>query len=167
VFAFVRWHAIAAAGLVRAQEELRAMDSFETDLAAAYAAWIDSRGRRPDLFFDLYADDVELHSVLSVSLAAYIRGPFIGRREALNYFVAIAESWEMVEMRTEGIARGPDTVIWHGQSHWRNRKTLRAIAGPKVDIWTVRDGKAVRMLELYDTYGFAWATGLLDPPPVL
>lgn len=143
------------------------MDVFETDLAAAYAAWIESRGRRPDLFFGLYAEDVELHSVLSASLGAHIRGPFIGRREALNHFVAIAESWEMVEMRTDGFTRGQDTVIWHGQSHWRNLKTLRSVSGPKADIWTLRDGKAVRLVEIYDSFGFAWATGLLDPPPVV
>ena len=33
---------------------------------------------------------------------------------------------------------------------------------PKVDIWTFRDGRAVRMFEMYDTLAFARAAGLLQ-----
>lgn len=141
------------------------MEAFQQKLAAAYAAWIDSRGRQPEGFLNLYAEDIELHSVLESSLPAHDAGPFVGRRAALGYFVAIAERWDMVELTTHGFATGADTVIWHGHSVWRNRRTLRTVAGPKADIWTVRDGEAVRMLEIYDSYGFARAIGLIDPVP--
>lgn len=141
------------------------VDEFEVKLAAAYAAWTTSRGRQPAAFYDLYADDIELHSVLEGSLSQHDAGPFIGKAAALGYFIAIAERWEMLELRTDGFARGADTVIWHGHSAWRNMKTLRVVAGPKADIWTVRGGRAVRLLEIYDSYGFARAIGLVDPPP--
>jgi len=37
------------------------MDEFEARLAAAYQAWHESRGRTPDRFFALYADNVHRH----------------------------------------------------------------------------------------------------------
>lgn len=143
------------------------MEAFKQKLIAAYAAWIDSKGRQPEGFLDLYAEDIEIHSVIGNSLPAHDAGPFVGRRAALGYFVAIAERWEMVELTTHGFATNEDTIVWYGHSAWKNRRTLRTVAGPKADIWTVRGDEAVRMLEIYDSYGFARAIGLVDPPPAV
>ena len=66
------------------------MEDFEARLAAAYQAWHESRGRTPDRFFSLYADDIELHSILEASLSDTMRGPFIGKHAAIAYFAAIA-----------------------------------------------------------------------------
>ena len=143
------------------------MDDFETRLAAAYDAWHASRGRTPERFFELYAEDIELRSILeaSVCIEQPMRGPFFGKPAALEYFTAIAEAWEMLEASTETmIARG-DRVVWVGRAAWRNLRTLHTVSGPKVDVWTVRDGLAVKFLELYDSYGTARALGLIAPPP--
>lgn len=140
------------------------MEEFEARLAAAYRAWHDSRGRTPEAFFALYAEDIELHSILEASLMDQMRGPFIGKHAALEYFTAIAESWEMVEARTEAFVARDDKVVWVGHATWRNLKTLRIVDGPKVDVWTVRDGLAVHFLEMFDSYGTARALGVVDPP---
>src|SRR5688572_24533037 len=66
--------------------EANLMDEFEARLAAAYAAWHESRGRTPDRFFSLYADDIELHSILEASLNDAMRGPFVGKDAAIAYF---------------------------------------------------------------------------------
>ncbi|HYD24367.1 MAG TPA: nuclear transport factor 2 family protein [Croceibacterium sp.] len=141
------------------------MEQFEARLAAAYDAWHASRGRTPDRFFALYADDIELHSVLEASsIDEEMRGPFIGKAAALAYFTAIAEAWEMVDARTDAFVARDDKVVWIGWAAWRNLKTLRVVQGPKIDVWTVRDGLAVDFLEVYDSYGTARALGLVDPP---
>lgn len=140
------------------------MEEFEARLAAAYEAWHASRGRTPDRFFALYADEIELHSILEASLMDEMRGPFIGKPAALVYFTAIAEAWEMVEARTEAIVARGDKVVWIGHAVWRNLKTLRVVDGPKIDAWTVKDGLAVHFLELFDSYGTARALGIVDPP---
>jgi ketosteroid isomerase-like protein len=145
------------------QEASTGMEEFEARLAAAYDAWHASRGRTPDRFFDLYADDIELHSILEACLFDDVmRGPFIGKDAALAYFTAIAEAWEMIEASTDRIVARGDTVVWIGRVAWRNLKTLRTVAGPKVDVWTVRDGLAVNFFELYDSYGTARALGLVQ-----
>ena len=141
------------------------MEEFEARLAAAYDAWHASRGRAPEVFFALYDEDIELHSVLEASqIDEQMRGPFIGKGSALAYFTAIAEAWEMVAGRTERFITRGDTVVWVGHAIWRNLKTLRVVDGPKVDVWTVRDGLAVNYLEMFDSYGVARALGVVDPP---
>ena len=140
------------------------MEEFEARLAAAYQAWHASRGRTPEQFFELYDDDIELHSILEASLMDdEMRGPFIGKAAALAYFAAIAEQWEMLSARTEALVARDDRVVWIGHAVWRNLKTLRTVDGPKVDVWTVRDGMAVNFLELFDSYGTARALGLVHP----
>ena len=49
---------------------------------------------------------------------------------------------------------------WHAS----RGRTLRTVDGPKVDVWTVRDGLAVNYLEMFDSYGTARALGVVDPP---
>ena len=143
------------------------MEQFEPRLVAAYEAWHQTRGRSPDRFFALYADDIELHSILEASLLDDMRGPFLGKPAAIAYFAAIAEQWEMVDASTDGfIARG-DRIVWVGRAAWRNLKTLRVVSGPKVDVWTVRDGLAVHFLEMFDSFGCARALGIVDPPEEL
>ncbi len=141
------------------------MEEFEARLAAAYQAWHESRGRTPDRFFALYADDIELHSILEASLFDEMRGPFVGKPAAIAYFAAIAEQWEMVSARLDDLIAGGDKIVATGHATWRNLKTLRMVSGPKVDVWTVRDGLAVHFLEMFDSYGCARALGLVDPPP--
>jgi ketosteroid isomerase-like protein len=63
--------------------------------------------------------------------------------------------------RTEQVVEQGDTVVWIGRCSWRNRHTGLVATTPKVDIWTFRDGRAVRMFELFDTLAFARAAGLL------
>ena len=143
---------------------VRNMEDFEARLAAAYHAWHASRGRAPEHFFALYADDVELHSILEASLMDEMRGPFVGKGAALAYFTAIAEAWEMIAARTDSIVARGDQVVVVGHATWRNLRTLRTVDGPKVDVWTVRDGLAVNYLEMFDSYGTARALGVVDPP---
>ena len=138
------------------------MEEFEARLAAAYEAWHVSRGRTPERFFELYADDIELRSILEASVyGEHLGGPFIGKSAALAYFTAIAEAWEMIEATTEAIIARDDKVVWVGRASWRNLKSLQTVSGPKVDVWTVRNGRAVDYLEVFDSYGTARALGMV------
>jgi ketosteroid isomerase-like protein len=140
------------------------MNDFERRLVAAYGEWHASRGRTPERFFALYAEDIELHSVLDAALAERTGGPFVGKPAAIAYFAMIAEQWNMIEASLDTVVAREDTLVCIGRAEWRNLQTLRTIAGPKVDVWTVQDGMAVRYLEMFDSYGYARATGFLDPP---
>ena len=140
------------------------MEEFEARLAAAYRAWHASRGRTPEHFFALYGEDIELHSILEASLTSETGGPFIGKGAAIGYFTAIAEAWEMITARVDAFVARDDKIVAIGHATWRNLRTLRLVEGPKVDVWTVRDGQAVHFLEMFDTYAAARALGVVDPP---
>ena len=140
------------------------MEEFEARLAAAYQAWHASRGRAPEAFFALYDDAIELHSILEASLMDAMRGPFVGKGAALAYFTAIAEAWEMIAASADAFVAQGDMIVVIGRATWRNLRTLRVVDGPKIDVWTVRDGRAVHYLEMFDSYGTARALGVVDPP---
>ena len=140
------------------------MEEFEARLTAAYQAWHASRGRAPEAFFALYDDAIELHSILEASLMDAMRGPFVGKGAALAYFTAIAEAWEMIAASADAFVAQGDKIVVIGRATWRNLRTLRVVDGPKIDVWTVRDGRAVHYLEMFDSYGTARALGVVDPP---
>ncbi len=140
------------------------IDDFRQRLAAAYDGWSASRGTTPAAFLELMDDGIEFQSVLERAFPCdRLSGPFTGKPAVIGYWAALAESWELVSSRTEAIAAEGDRVVWIGRVRWRHRRSLRDLVGPKVDVWTVWQSRAIRYLEMFDSAGYAWATGFGDP----
>jgi len=130
-------------------------------LAEAYRAWRDTRGMTPDLFLDLMAEGIEMRSVLEPALPSDLAAHRRSQGEAREYFAVLLRDWEMIDFPQERIVAEGDTVVWIGRCAWRHRQTGQEIDTPKVDIWTFRDGRAVRILEMFDSLGFARTAELL------
>lgn len=94
-----------------------------------------------------------------------LSGPFIGKSAVIGYWTAIAESWEMLSSRTEAIVGEGDRLVWIGRVRWRHRRTLRELGTPKIDVWTLWQGRAIRYFKMIDSASYAHAIGLLDPAP--
>ena len=149
------------------QNGSRVNTQFRQRLAAAYDAWGASCGTTPAAFFELMDEGIEFHSILERAFPCdRLSGPFNGKAAVIGYWAAIAESWELVSSRTEAILGEEDRVVWIGRVRWRHRRTLREMTTPKVDIWTVWQGRAIRYFEMFDSASYARAIGLTDPPPV-
>jgi ketosteroid isomerase-like protein len=143
-------------------------DEFRDRLEAAYQAWNTTKATNPAQFFELMDEAIEFHSILENELPRDpLSGPFIGKSAVIGYWTAIAESWEMVSSQADRIVTEGDTIVWVGRMHWRHRRTLRELASPKIDVWTVWNGKAIRYIEMFDSLGYARAAGLIDPPPAI
>lgn len=140
----------------------RAVPSSPADrLRHAYAQWHETRGASGQLFIDLMADDIEMHSVLDPETAPDpLARPRRGKAEALEYLEVLARDWEMIGYPTHRIVADGDTVVWIGRCQWRHRATGNMIDTPKVDIWSFRNGQAVSFLEMFDSLGFALTSGL-------
>lgn len=137
-------------------------EHFRRRLAAAYDDWSASGGTTPAGFFDLMDPAIEFHSVLEREFPCDpVSGPFIGKAAVIGYWTAIAESWEMLASRAEALIGEADRVVWIGRVHWRHRRTLRELETPKIDVWTVWQGRAIRYFEMIDSASYARATGLL------
>lgn len=128
---------------------------------AAYERWQDNLGRDPEPFFALMGEDFEMASVLDPPDLHELAADHRGADRVRDYFAALDADWEMIDFPTEQVVEQGDTVVWIGRCTWRNRHTGSVVATPKVDIWTFRDGRAVRMFEIYDTLGFARGAGML------
>jgi ketosteroid isomerase-like protein len=128
---------------------------------AAYAHWEASEGRDPEPFFAFVAEDFTMASVLDPPDLHELARDHYGLDRVRDYFAALEADWEMVEFPTEQVVEQGGTVVWIGRCTWRHRHTGLLATTPKVDIWTFRDGRAVRMFEMFDTLAFVRAAGML------
>ena len=128
---------------------------------AAYEHWEQSLGSDPEPFFALAADDIAMSSVLEPPELHELACDHCGRDRLRDYFAALDAEWEMVDFPTEKVVEQGDTVVWIGRCTWRNRRTDRVETSPKIDVWTFRDGRAVRLLEMFDTLAFVRGAGML------
>ena len=130
-------------------------------IRAVYEHWERSRGSDPEPFFALVADDFTMASVLDPPDLHELACDHCGPDRVRDYFAALDADWEMIDFPTEQVVEQGDTVVWIGRCTWRNRHTGSVATTPKVDIWTFRDGRAVRMFEMFDTLAFVRAAGML------
>ena len=129
---------------------------------AAYEHWEESLGSDPEPFFALVAEDFTMASVLDPPDLHELAKDHYGLDRVRDYFAALHADWEMIDFPTEHVVEQDDTVVWIGRCTWRHRHTGRLATTPKVDIWTFRDGRAVRMFEMFDTLAFVRGAGLLQ-----
>ena len=131
------------------------------ELKDAYANWRETKGGNLDQVLGLFDDQIEMHSVLEPNVQHELARVQRSREDAKNYFKALLDDWEMIDFPQEKIVADGDTVVWIGRCTWRHRHTGLLATTPKVDIWTFRDGRAVRMFEMFDTLAFVRGAGLL------
>ncbi|MDF7777747.1 nuclear transport factor 2 family protein [Sphingomonas sp. AOB5] len=121
----------------------------------AYARWAESKGASADLFLDLMADDIVCSSALSPHEDHPLAKARTGKEFARDYLESLPLNLDMIDYPTDEIVDGGDTVVWIGRCSWRERATGKETSTVKVDVWRFRDGKAVSVLEMFDTLGFA------------
>ena len=109
----------------------------------------------------LFDDQIEMHSVLEPNVQHELARVQRSREDTKNYFRELLDNWEMVDFPTEKIVADGDTVVWIGRCHWRNKHDGKELNTPKIDVWTFRNGKAVRFFEMFDSLGFARAASLI------
>jgi len=127
----------------------------------AYARWDESKGADADGFLDLLADDVVMRTALDPPELHPLAQDRVGIEHARDYLVSLALNLQMIAFPTEEVVAQGDTVVWIGSCHWRDAKSGKEANTPKVDIWHFRNGKAVSVMEMFDTLGFARLNGLV------
>jgi ketosteroid isomerase-like protein len=131
------------------------------ELADAYRKWRETKGANVDQVLGLMADEIEMRSILEPNVPHELARTHRSREDAKAYFQSLFDDWEMIDFPQEKIVADGDTVVWIGRCSWRNRHDGKKIDTPKVDVWTFRNGKAIRFFEMFDSLGFARVTGLI------
>lgn len=130
-------------------------------LKSAYENWRRTKGGNLDEVLNLFDDRIEMHSVLEPGVKHELARVQTSREDTKAYFRELLDNWEMIDFPTEKVLADGDTVVWIGRCHWRNKQDGKEIDTPKIDVWTFRNGKAVRFFEMFDSLGFARAASLL------
>lgn len=122
------------------------------DLEAAYRIWSESGGRRSELWDDLLSEQVNFRTVGQPKRGfsfAYARQT---KREVVNYLTRLTEDWDMVYFRPERFLADGPRVAMMGMASWRNRATGRICEVLVAHFWRFRDGRAVEIVEVFDSF---------------
>lgn len=130
-------------------------------LKSAYDNWRRTKGGNLDEVLNLFDDQIEMHSVLEPGVKHELARVQTSREDTKKYFRELLDNWEMIDFPTEKVLADGDTVVWIGRCHWKNKQDGKEVDTPKIDVWTFRNGKAVRFFEMFDSLGFARAASLL------
>lgn len=130
-------------------------------LKSAYDNWRRTKGGNLDEVLNLFDEQIEMHSVLEPGVKHELARVQTSREDTKKYFRELLDNWEMIDFPTEKVLADGDTVVWIGRCHWRNKKDGNVLDTPKIDVWTFRNGKAVRFFEMFDSLGFARAASLI------
>ena len=130
-----------------------------------YRRWHETKGGNVEEVLELFADHIEMRSVLTPDVPHEISGTHSSKDEARAYFEGLLKDWEMLEFVAERFieSAGGEDVVMIGHCAWRHRGTGVEVDTPKVDIWRFEDGKATLFYELFDSLAFARGIGLAPP----
>jgi len=126
-------------------------------LQTAYRRWSDTRGGSASEVLELFAEEIEMRSLLDPELPSGLAGTHRSRAEAAAYFEALSRDWEMLYYEVERFIAEGEEVVMVGRCGYRNKMTGREVHTPKLDLWHFQDGRAIRFSEYFDTLGFATA----------
>ncbi len=121
------------------------------NLKWAYGLWIDTRGDSVEAWLTLISDDFIVRSAADSYIAAAFGAAPRGKEGARWYLRAMIETWEMQLYEVQRYVADGDEVAVLAEVAYRHRKTNRIVGSQLANFWSFRDGKAVSMIELFDT----------------
>ena len=128
----------------------------ETDnvaiLKRAYEDWDKSKGAGTDYLIAVFHKDVQFTSLADGAPdAVAFTSARKGKEDFLAYIDGLTRDWEMIFYRVDDYVAQGDRVVAIGSTSWRNKKTRKVVTTRKVDIWRMKNGKAIEFSEYYDT----------------
>lgn len=131
-------------------------------LVAAYRRWAETKGANVEEILDMFADEIEMLSVLTDDVPDEISGRHVNRDGARAYFTGLLRDWEMLSYSCDRFVADGDDIVMIGRCAWRNRATGLEVDSPKIDVHSFNHaGKVFRFQEVFDTLGFARALGMV------
>lgn len=112
-----------------------------------YRRWAETEGASVEQWLELAADDIVLH----ILGGGPDGSPASGKAALSAYLASVNDNWQMLSYEVvETIAQG-ERVVAILDSSWRNRRTGQVGRLRMVNIWRIRNGRAVEFAEFYDT----------------
>jgi uncharacterized protein len=120
-------------------------------LKLAYADWGGKKAADLSCWTGIMADELKIKSLAAGASGVEFTRKRSGKDEATAYLEELVRDWEMLSYVVEHYIAQGDRIVAIGSTSWKNRKTGKTVNTPKVDVWRMRDGRAVEFAEFYDT----------------
>lgn len=121
-------------------------------LKAAYAAWSERGPNALPVWRDLLADDFVISSVDGRTARAVEFAVERGSRDAaLAYLWGIFDQWDMGHYTPETFVCEGDRIAVFASCAFRNKETGKVAEFRIANLWRFRDGRAVELVEVFDT----------------
>jgi ketosteroid isomerase-like protein len=120
-------------------------------LQEAYRLWDETRGGSVDHWMDMLADDVVIQPPGGLDVGSGFFRKYEGKNDALAYFSALADSWEMVHFTPEEYIGDGVRVVVLSRVAFRSVKTGKVAESRKADLFRFRDGAIVEYRDFFDT----------------
>jgi uncharacterized protein len=122
-------------------------------LTRAYKRWHETKGGSVNEWMDIIDDSISFGSLAEGKTMAPFTARVQGKQQLMGYFTGLVGGWTMLHFTTANFITEGDWVVMVGSTAWRNKATGKTFETPKVDVWRMRDGRAVEFYEFYDTAG--------------
>jgi ketosteroid isomerase-like protein len=122
-------------------------------LRNGYGRWAESKGASIEEWLEIASDEMVLHTLGGAAAAVAGPGARRGKAALRDYLEVIGQNWIMLDFAVQEFIAQGERVVVLSRSAWCSRLTGRQVEIDKVDIWRIRDGKAVEFTEFYDTAG--------------
>lgn len=127
-------------------------------LKAAYRAWDESKGASTEAWLALMDDSVVIASMGSETKGLSFAGARRSRQQAVDYFQGLLADWSMIHWTPETFVCDGDHIAVFARCAWTNKRTGKTADIATAHLWTFRDGKVVRIDELFDSARVAMAS---------
>ncbi|MEM6496445.1 MAG: nuclear transport factor 2 family protein [Pseudomonadota bacterium] len=120
-------------------------------LKAAYQTWHDTSGRNQEQWLEILGDNMRIRSVGGENAGLEFAAPCNSKQDALRYFTALLDAWEMVQWTPEVFVDGGKQIAMFGKCAWKNRANGKKAEVAISHLWTFEEGGAVELVEVFDT----------------
>lgn len=120
-------------------------------LKSAVTLWNDSKGGRFDGWTDLVHDDFTLMTSGEAAEELEFAARRNSKAEMMDYLRSLTDHWSMIHYTGETYLTDGDNVAMFGNCAWTHRTTGKFCESRVAMLWTFRDGKAIRLVEVFDS----------------
>ena len=120
-------------------------------LKRAYQIWDSTKGSDTTCWENLFAEQVNLHSVDEQSPGMEFAKDRHSKAEASKYLSAILDNWEMLHWTPNIFVEQDSHIAMFGRCAWRSKQTGKSVEVDIAHLFDFEDDKITGIREVFDS----------------
>ncbi len=120
-------------------------------LKAAYKGWHDGKGENPNIWLDLFSDEVDFRSMGGASDHLAFAANRRSKADAVGYFAGLAKDWSMIHWTPQTFVCEGNLIAVFGSCAWTNRATGKRADVGISHLWQFENGRVTAVTEIFDS----------------